>query len=407
MFVASVGALSVLGLGCNSGSSSSNPSDNPIFSVGLTNGPTLPVVTGNNVLTMTVNGSTCAAGSYVNKPCVSVTVCTPGTATCTTVSDILVDTGSFGLRVFKSALGGLSLNQVTTGGASVAACVHFGDGSTDWGPVQMADVVLGGESAVTVPIQVIDSTFFSGHYSCGTPDATPSAAGFNGILGVGLFEQDCGNNCVNNANNGIYFACSGTTCGGSRVPLASQVSNPVASLPVDNNGVLLRLPSVGINGTLSSSGYLILGIGTESNNTPSNTHTYGADSSTGDFTATYSGQTYSSFLDSGSNGLFFPGTLTSCGGGTSGWFCPSSITTLSATNNSSSSSVSGNVAFQVANTNDILGTGNSVFPDLGGSSGGGLGSSFDWGLPFYLGRNVYVGLENKSSSVGSGTYWAY
>ena len=42
--------------------------------------------------------------SYPNKPCVSVTVCSPGTSTCQTISDILLDTGSTGLRIFKSLL---------------------------------------------------------------------------------------------------------------------------------------------------------------------------------------------------------------------------------------------------------------------------------------------------------------
>jgi hypothetical protein len=44
-----------------------------------------------------------------------------------------------------------------------------------------------------------------------------------------------------------------------------------------------------------------------------------------------------------------------------------------------------------------------VFNDLGGNAAG----MFDWGLPFFLGRDVYVGIEGKSSGVGTGPYWAY
>jgi len=61
------------------------------------NGPTLAAMSGVNVLPLTVNGSLCATNSYPNKPCVSVTICTPGftdSAHCNTVTDILVDTGS-------------------------------------------------------------------------------------------------------------------------------------------------------------------------------------------------------------------------------------------------------------------------------------------------------------------------
>src|ERR1700687_2414070 len=70
-------------------------------------------VSGSNVLSITVNGSLCSASTsagYPNKPCVSVTICKPGTSTCQTIDDILLDTGSFGLRIFKQVLA-VSLTQ--------------------------------------------------------------------------------------------------------------------------------------------------------------------------------------------------------------------------------------------------------------------------------------------------------
>jgi hypothetical protein len=362
-----------------------------------------------NVLPITVNGSLCSAStsaSYVNKLCASVTICTPGTSTCQNIKDILLDTGSFGLRIFKQALS-VSLDQVhgTGGSGSVAECAQFADGSSEWGPVMLADVTLGNETARSVPIQVIDSTFGTVPSACGTPNATPSVAGFTGILGVGVFIQDCGLTCANQANNGIYYSCSGATCTGTTVPLSSQVQNPVALLSTDNNGVILELPTVPSNGSQSVNGILVLGIGTKTNNVPSGVNAYNTDTF-GDIITNLSG-TYSGIIDSGSNGLFFTppstGILPNCPSPNSGWFCPSTITTLSAKNEGATGSPSGDVSFQIGNFISLINSSNNAFSDLGGASPG----PFVWGLPFYFGRNIYVGIEGKGSGLGTGPYFAY
>ena len=357
----------------------------------------------NNEIPITVNGALCSGNSYLNKACVSVTVCTPGTSICQTIDDILLDTGSYGLRLFKQVL--TVLPPVT---GNLAECIQFGDGSSVWGPVQTADVILGNEPAVTVPIQVIDSTFGTRPAGCSNADPTPAAAGFNGILGVGLFTHDCGTGCVRSASNGIYYAC-GASCSGTTVPLSGQVQNPVALLPRDNNGVLVQLPSVPLGGTSSVNGKLILGIGTQSNNVPSSVTTYAANATTGEFTTLFSGSTYNSFIDSGSNGLFFTppsaNQLPSCTGSDAAWFCPSSTMSFSATNTGASGTPSGPVSFQIGNYSALT-TANSfnkAFVEIGGTFPG----NFDWGLPFFFGRNVFVGYAGSTSSLGSGPYWAY
>jgi hypothetical protein len=361
-----------------------------------------------NVLAVTVNGSLCSSNSYPNKPCVSVTVCSPGTSTCQTINDILLDTGSSGLRIFKSLLTGVSLTQVASGSGSLTECIQYADGSADWGPVQTVDVILGGEAAVRVPIQIIDSTFGTVPKSCGTPDTTPEASGYNGILGVGLFTEDCGSRCVNIINNGYYYSCSGSTCTATKAPIADQVQNPVSHLPIDNNGVIVQLPSVSLGGTTSVNGILILGIGTQSNNKPSGVTMYPADPTYGEFTTVFNGRTYSdSFIDSGSNALFFNkssvSALTICTSGiASGWFCPSSTQNLSATTTGSMGSPSGTVSFQIGNASSLLSSSYNVFSELGAPD-----TSFDWGLPFHLGRSVYVGIDGTTSSLGTGPYWAY
>jgi hypothetical protein len=335
-----------------------------------------------------------------------------------------LDTGSYGLRIFKQALGSVSLTQVTSGSGSLAECVQYADNTSDWGPVQIASVSLGNEPAVQVPVQVIDHTFGTIPAACSGADQQPSDEGFNGILGVGPFIYDCGTTCVNSITNpAMYYTCSGSTCSGTTAPLANQVQNPVAALLTDNNGLIVELPAVADDGAPSLTGYLVFGIGTQSNNSPSGVTTYTLDQYA-NFITTFNGVAYNdasnnpasnggSFIDTGSNGLYFPspykatsgpyaGLLPNCTGNYSFFFCPQSITSLSATIAGASGSPVGTVPFQVGNFISLINSGNNVFNDMGGNGVG----DFDWGLPFFLGRNVYIGFENKSK-LGTGQYFAY
>ncbi len=374
---------------------------------------------GGNVLPITVNGSLCSPNSYPNKPCVAVTVCVPGTSTCKQVTDVLLDTGSWGLRIFRDALDGLDtqLPQVTAGSGALAECAEFGDGTTDWGPIRRAGVVLGNEPAVTVPIQVIDWTFPPGSTTASLPskcvnaDRSPAAAGFNGILGVGVFVQDCGPTCVD-SSIGVYYACSGSACGDTRVPLASQVQNPVALLARDGNGVVVQIPAVAPGGSPSVTGQLVLGIATQGNNQPApGTQRYDLQFTNTDFfevSTSYGGSPYEGSVDTGSNGLFFPdATLTAseCRSDAS-WYCPQSTVSLSATNTGPGGSPKSVVSFQIGNFEALVATPNAAFSELGGSPPPAV-AGFTWGLPFHFGRTVYVGIEGKSSSLGTGPYVAY
>ena len=105
----------------------------------------------------------------------------------------------------------------------------------------------------------------------------------------------------------MYYACNGSTCSGTSVPLSNQVQNPVALLPQDNNGIVVQLPSVPQGGAPSVSGSLVLGIGTESNNAPSLVTTYPLDQYGEFFTMSpFNSRPYYSFIDTGSNGYLFP-----------------------------------------------------------------------------------------------------
>ncbi len=111
------------------------------------------------------------------------------------------------------------------------------------------------------------------------PDTDPCTAGYNGILGVGPFAQDCGALCSNysddSTNPGQYYGCDSTgcynaysgNCGSDGVCIVQattnqQVVNPVASFASGhNNGVSLTLPTVNSSGSSAlTGGNLTLGI---------------------------------------------------------------------------------------------------------------------------------------------------
>lgn len=400
----------IVSQGCGQMGNTDNPGNNGGTStpVGSFSQP-LPITgTESNVLRINVG---CG---YINEPCVSVTLCKPGgtvgvAGSCVTIPNILIDTGSSGLRVFSSLVP-FTLSPATGGGQPMGECISYADGSSDWGGVYIGDVVLGNgnERAQNVPVQLINSTYAQIPSDCTQPDTSPANQGFNGILGLGLFKADCGANCASDSNNRIYFSCpSGQACTGIAVAEAQQVQNPVLSMPSDNNGVILQIPAIAATGASSASGYVIMGIGTQADNTPPGGVTVFNTDANGNFITTFNGSTSSqAFIDSGSNGLYFDdSSLTQCTASSadSGLYCPTSLTTLSAIQINAAGTKEANVAFQVGNADAALNSNLGADPTLAGQGGG----AFDWGLPFFFGKTVYVGGEGKASSLGSGTYWAY
>ncbi|MGZ3774320.1 MAG: DUF3443 family protein [Pseudobdellovibrionaceae bacterium] len=371
-----------------------------------------PVVSGNNVLPLEVSSG------YVNEPVVTVQVCNPGSTTnCVTITNVLLDTGSSGLRVFGSLLSSLSLTQVfASNGGDLAKCTYYGDGTTQWGPVKTANVILGGETVSNVNIQILDANYKTIPTACGTPDSSPSASQYNGILGIGTRDQDCGLACLTSATGNLYFTCStsGTTCSTTTAALNLQVRNPVAAMTTasnsdaidDSNGTILVLPTVSSTGAQSASGYVIFGVGNRPNNTPDGSIVSFRTDANGNFYTDFNGTSnINAFIDSGSNALYFPATsqTPTCSGG---WFCPTSTVTLQATQKDSTRSVSKVVSFEIINAQQISKSANQVYSGLGGDESG----TFDWGLPFFFGRSVYTGIYGKSSVLnanGTYSYYAY
>lgn len=397
-------------LGCGGGSSSNNSSSGTSTSSNQT-----IVSSGPNVAAITVNSGPPGNGGYANGAFASATVCTPGTSTCQTIDGLLVDTGSVGLRIVSSLLTIALPQQKSASGSPVVECLQFLD-SYSWGPVQTADIEIASEKASSVPIHVLSDTDFTvpaGCSSTGPSADTVPALGANGILGVGLFAQDCGPACVQSSTNttppqNAYYDCpSSTGCQAIFESLPQQVQNPVALFAKDNNGVILELPAVS-GAELSVNGSLVFGIGTQSNNGLAGATVYTAgslltSSTPGDFTTTFNGQTLSSFIDSGSNGYFFPDNSITVCSDNSGFYCPSSTLNLSATNQGATAG-SGTVDFSVANADSLFSNANdSAFGDLGGPAP----QDFDWGLPFFYGRNVFTAIEGTNAPGGTAPYWAY
>jgi hypothetical protein len=339
-----------------------------------------------------------------------VTICVPGQSTaCQTIDGVLVDTGSSGLRVVSSALS-LSLpQQAATSSGSIVECAQFLDGFT-WGPVETADVRLAGEQASSLPIQVIGETAFpnipTDCTNAGAAEDTLEDLGANGILGIGLFLQDCGLACafVGSSNPGLYYACSASGCQATAEPLAKQLQNPVALFPTDNNGVLIQLPTVPIGGAVSVTGALVFGIGTQTNNGLGSAKVLTVDAD-GNITTLFGAQSYpSSFIDSGSNGIYFLDAATTglplCPD-TSDFYCPATLQALSATHRGANGTTNA-VTFNVGNT-DTLNSRFAAFSEVAGPNPGG----FDWGLGFFFGRNVYTAIEGRSTAGGQGPYFAY
>jgi len=383
-----------------------------------------PVVPPLNTVALTVDTGPAGAAGAINHPYVTVKVCAAGSQTqCANIDHVLLDTGSVGLRLVRSVLaaGGVSLNAETDAqGRAVEECVSFVGGQT-WGPVALADVTLAGEVAAKLPVQVMDDTGAGAPPppTCGANGTLINgASGFdaNGVLGVGVFAQDCGSTCVNaTAPLSIYYGCTTAgVCTAENAALAVQVANPVAMFGADNNGIIVNLPNLqNANGDAAVQGELIFGIATQTDNAlPATGFTVlGADAN-GDFTATYNGSTtvLPALIDSGTDSYAFddpaiPVCPSATYGVFGGFYCPTaapqSVFAVNAgvgVNNASSK-----VDFAIADPHTFVANA-AAFIDL---AGGGGSARFTWGMPFFYGRKIYVGIDQRTAGSYTGPYYAY
>ena len=390
---------------CGGGGGSSNSSASTTPSTSAAGSNVVPITIGAGPV---VNGTPTTSP---NIPFVTVTVCVPGTSTCTQVDHIQLDTGSAGLRLVNTqAVVALGLPaQSAPNGNALGECAQFADGVT-WGAVRTADVKIASETASAIPIEIIGDTSIPGAPAdCtanGATKQTVTALGANGLLGVGTLVNDCGLACAQQALS-VYFACTSSACAATTVPVASQVPNPVARFANNNNGTLVQMPAIPAGGSATAQGSLIFGIGTQSNNAIASGVTVYSTNSAGQFTATYNGTALrQSLLDTGSNGLFFPDTtITPCPttSTSNGFFCPASTTAVSATITGVNGATT-TAGLSIANAQLVFASGNFAYNDIGGPF---PGTTFDFGLPFFYGRSVYTAITGAQTSGGVGPYVAF
>lgn len=222
----------------------------------------------------------------------------------------------------------------------------------------------------------------------------------NGILGVGAIAQDCGATCAQStsqsAKGARYYTCPPQgSCLPSVVGLSEQVVNPVAGFRTDNNGVIVELPPVSVWGAPPLDGSLVFGIGTESNNILGSARVYTLDED-GYALILYKGASYTrSSVDSRSPAYAFNDTSVSqCSVG-NGFYCPSSPLSLSLMimgQNGASSLVD----FVIHDEDSALNSAESAaaFGEFGQISSD--PDAFVLGLPFFYGRNVFIGIGGNS-----------
>jgi len=437
-------ALAACGQGGGAGgTSSSTAGGGSTVSSAPASGTATPPAPLTNFATIAIDGGPAAlavgtkAYTAVNTPYVSVTLCAPGSTTnCQTIDHVLVDTGSVGLRIFASVinaslLGALPL-EMDPNSNPVGACYGFVDGYV-FGAVRQADFQVGGETVANIPIMAIaDAGVFSTvPSSCssggGTNLSSVQAFGANGVMGIGVTATDCGRACTAPGGYGAatYYDCPNTGCGAiiARASSASapfqQLPNPVAAMSLDNNGTIISLPAAPNTGQATMTGTLFFGIGTQTNNALGSatvliTTTSSSSAGVGLLTATYNGTSLDeSFLDSGSNVYFFidQAIPTCTQSQLKGYYCPTSSETLSPTLQGQNG-VSVSAAFTLNNAQMLVSTNYAVLPGIGGNPNlvGTLNAyprSFDFGLPFFYGRNIFTAIEGRSAGGFTGPYFAY
>jgi hypothetical protein len=362
-----------------------------------------------NISYMSVNVSANNTGvcSWYNMPCVSVQICDTSNPTiCATVDNVLLDTGSYGLRVFASALPQAFVQQnlhqiLNSSNQPIAEIVNYGDGDCNWGPVVSGLIKMDATDITSsIPLQLVDSSYLNNPFGCST---NPQEFGSNGILGVGPYPDD--------SSTGQYYIYNGQSGSLPYSPIESQVvKNPVAYLSnlTSRKGITIALPQIGNYGGYNAVGYMTFGV----NSAIVNSHIYpispqGILPITMPTSVNELANIQYGFLDTGSNGLFFI-TPTLASYVCNGWYCPPETLNFNATNLDV-----GNVPvpteFSIINAYTLFNTtNNNAASNLGGRIDDPEFTPFiDYGLPFFFGKQVQICFDGSTCNGRAGPYWSF
>ena len=186
--------------------------------------------------------------------------------------------------------------------------------------------------------------------------------------------------------------------------------NPVTRFAKDNNGTIIQLPAVADAGAATVSGTLTFGIDTQSNNA-SGTESVFTVNDVAELTIVFNGTNWTqSFIDSGSNGIYFTDAIAMCTGtNLTSFYCPASNLTLPVTIQGQNGVMTNNMTFKVGNAMTMLSNpaaaNYGAFPLLAGSNPN--AQSFDFGLAFFYSRRVATAIEGAVTTVGTGPYIAF
>jgi len=418
----------------------------------LSNSNTLETLSGENFLNISISGYTCsgikdstntAITPGINAACATITLCDTSGTNCQSISGLRIDTVTAGIHIFKKSIDTTHLTAISQPDSGPPLATYFllspsSPLDVAWGNVYQAKMKVGTTLTNSINVNIIDdgttslgsgqsshiSTTLQNDLTMTTVNVISNPTQnypFNGILGIGPSEYYCGSNCTSTdktKNSLYYYTCDSVahTCTFASPALPKQLNNPIRALSKNNNGVIVKLPSVAPGGAPPVTGYLIFGIDSEKNNASTGKTAFPISATDKIITTSVE----NTLLPKSRFNLLNPmNTLSITQAnlpqtvGTDGitYYSPLNVQTL----RGSAIKTSGHLDFQIfignsyaiANQYTVY-TANPVFSEFTSFT------TFDknsiqavYGVPFFLGRDFFIGFENQVSNLGTGPYYAF